>query len=127
MIYLDTSAALAQIFLEPERPPAALWREPLVSSQLLSYEIWVRLHARGLGASHGESARRLLAQVALLDLSPHVLARAEEAFPVPVRTLDALHLASMHHLRERGEHIELASYDDRLLAAAGKLGFRACL
>ena len=45
---------------------------------------------------------------------PNVLARALEPFPAPVRTLDALHLASIEFLRGRGQKVELASYDDRL-------------
>lgn len=57
-----------------------------------------------------------------LELLPNVLARALEPFPSPVRTLDALHLASIVFLRERGQTIELASYDSRLIAAAGSLG-----
>jgi len=40
----------------------------------------------------------------------------------PVRTLDALHLASAEFLRRRGQPIELATYDERLLAAAQSLG-----
>jgi hypothetical protein len=49
-------------------------------------------------------------------------ARALEPFETPVRTLDALHLASIEFLRERGQSVELASYDDRLTAAARALG-----
>ena len=45
-----------------------------------------------------------------------------QPFPIPVRTLDALHLASIEFLRDRRQSIELASYDDRLLAAARALG-----
>ena len=122
MIYLDTSVALAHLLAEDRRPPDALWKQPLVSSRLLEYELWTRLNARGLGASHGESARRLLERLALLELVPIVLARALEPFPAPVRTLDALHLASIAFLRERGQPVELASYDARLIAAATSLG-----
>ena len=53
---------------------------------------------------------------------PNVLARALEPFPAPVGTLDALHLASIEFLRKRGQTIELASYDDRLIVAARALG-----
>jgi hypothetical protein len=122
LIYLDTSVALAHLLAEDRRPPDALWKQPLVSSRLLEYELWTRLNARGLGASHGESARRLLERLALLELVPIVLARALEPFPAPVRTLDALHLASIAFLRERGQPVELASYDARLIAAATSLG-----
>ena len=122
MIYLDTSVALAHLLAEDRRPPDALWRQSLVTSRLLEYELWTRLNARGLGPSHGEAARRLLERLAVLELLPNVLARALEPFPMPVRTLDALHLASMVFLRARGQAVELASYDDRLLVAARSLG-----
>ena len=114
--------ALAHLLSEDRRPPDALWKKALVSSRLVEYELWTRLNARGLGSSHGESARRLVERLALLELVPTVLARALEPFPSPVRTLDALHLASILFLRERGQAIELASYDSRLIAAASSLG-----
>ena len=122
MIYLDTSVALAHLLAEDKQPPDSLWRQPLVAGRLLEYELWTRLNARRLGRSHGELARRLLERVALLEMLPNVLARALEPFPTPVRTLDALHLASIEFLRARGQAIELASYDERLIVAARGLG-----
>ncbi len=122
MIYLDSSVALAHLLVEDRVPPAALWAEPLVSSRLLEYEVWTRIHARRLGPSHGDMVRVLLGRVALLELAAPVLARALEPFPVPVRTLDALHLASMEFLRTHGQTVRLASYDDRLLTVARGLG-----
>ncbi len=120
MIYLDTSVALAYLLTEDRHPPASLWHETLVSSRLLEYELWTRLHGRGLAESHDEAARALIGQVALLELSPPVLARALGAFPGPVaaRTLDALHLASCAYLRDRGQTVALASYDRRMNAIA---------
>jgi predicted nucleic acid-binding protein len=122
MIYLDTSVALAQLLAEDTRPPLGLWREPLVSSRLLEYELWVRLHARGLGRSHADAAHDLLGRIAFLELTPPVLDRALEPFPTPVRTLDALHLASMVFLHARGVKLRLASYDSRLSDAASEMG-----
>jgi predicted nucleic acid-binding protein len=124
VIYLDTSVALAHLLAEDRRPPDSLWSQPLVASRLLEYELWTRLHARGLGASHGELARRLVERLAILEMLPNVLARALEPFPAPVRTLDALHLASIEFLRGQGQAVELASYDDRLIHAAEALGIR---
>ena len=120
MIYLDTSVALAHLLAEDHRPPARLWQETLVSSRLLEYEVWTRLHARGLAQSHGEAARSLIGRIALLELAPPVLARALDAFPAPVsvRTLDALHLASLVHLREHRQTVTLASYDRRMIDVA---------
>jgi predicted nucleic acid-binding protein len=118
VIYLDTSVALAHLLAEDRQPAASLWSQPLVSSRLLEYELWVRLNARGLARSHGEAARRLLERVAIVEMLPNVLARAVEPFPAPVRTLDALHLATMAFVRERDALLALASYDERLLTAA---------
>lgn len=118
MIYLDTSVALAQLLSEDRLPPARLWDEPLVCSRLLEYELWNRIHARDLTATHGELTRQLIGRVALLELSSPVLARALEPFPSPVGTLDALHLASLEFLRERGQALSLASYDERMVACA---------
>ena len=122
MIYLDTSVALAQLLAEDRRPPVWLWDETLVASRLLEYELWTRLHARKLARSHAEALHGLVGRLALLEMSPPVLTRALEPFPTPVRTLDALHLASLEYLRTNGQSIDLASYDRRMVAAAGAMG-----
>lgn len=124
MIYLDTSVALAHLLAEDHLPPESLWQEPLISSRLLEYEIWTRIHARKLGGTHGGEVRSLLSRVAMIELSPPVLTRALEAFPKHVRTLDALHLASMDFLRRQGQAFSLASYDGHLVDAARALRFK---
>jgi len=118
VIYLDSSVALAHLLAEDRSPPDSIWQEILVSSRLLEYEVWNRIHARRLARSHGEEARALIGHVALIELAPPVLARALEPFSIAVRTLDALHLASIEFLRARGQTVTLASFDERLLAAA---------
>lgn len=124
MIYLDTSVVLAQVFDGRMAPPTTLWRESLIASRLLAYEFWNRVHARRLPPSQVEEARALLGAVSFVELTPAVLARALEPFPVAVATLDGMHLATMEYLRGRGADVELASYDERLLAAAGTLGIK---
>ena len=121
MIYLDTSVALAHLLAEDQRPPAELWGEELVSSRLLEYELWNRLHARRLAGTHADVARLLMARLAWLELLPRVLERALQPFPAPVRTLDALHLASISFLREHGKDVALATYDKRMARAAGAM------
>ena len=121
MTYVDTSVVLAQLFAEDRIPPARLWEQPLIASRLIEYEVWTRVHARKLAESHGEQVRQILGRLALLELTPVVLARALEPFSTVVRTLDALHLASLEFLRTHGQSVDLASYDDRLLKAARAL------
>jgi predicted nucleic acid-binding protein len=71
-----------------------------VSSQLLEYEVWNRIHAYGLGRSHANEAQALLMRVDLIEMTATVLARA----------------------LDRRQTVELASYDNRLLATARALG-----
>ncbi len=122
MIYLDTSVALAALFAEDRRPPEAVWREPLVSSRLLEYELWTRVNARGAGRSHGDAVRDVLSRVSLVELAPTVLARALEPFPAPVRTLDALHLSTVLFLTGHRQPLSLATYDARMRACASAMG-----
>jgi predicted nucleic acid-binding protein len=121
MIYIDTSVALAQLLAEDRYPPAALWSETLVASRLLDYEVWTRMHARGLARSHAEAVHSVFGRIAFLELIPEVVKRAREPFPGDLRTLDALHLASAIFLIEQGQPTALASYDQRMLRAAKKL------
>ncbi|MCZ6622367.1 MAG: PIN domain-containing protein [Deltaproteobacteria bacterium] len=121
MIYLDSSGALCHLLTEDRLVPEQLWQESLVSSRLLEFEIWTRINARRLDRSHGDHVRALVGRVALIELTPPMLARAIEPFPKPVRTLDALHLASIDFLRKQGQTVTLASYDSRFIDAARAL------
>jgi hypothetical protein len=125
LIYLDASVALAHLFSEDRCPPPSLWDERLISSRLFEYELWTRIHARGLTQTHpvSEAASLLINRVSLVEMAPLVLFRALNPFPSPVRTLDALHLASADFLRSRIGPILIASYDDRLLSVARQMDF----
>jgi len=122
VIYFDTSVALAELLAEDRHPSAAFWDQELISSRVLEYEIWNSIHRRQLRDSHGESARQLIESPAIAELSREILRRAVEPFPLPVRTLDALHLSALLFLRDQGVEISLAAYDRRMIDAAERLG-----
>jgi len=122
MIYLDSSVALAHLLAEDRSPPEALWGQPLVSSRLLECEVWNRVNAHQLQKTHGDAVRDLIGRVAMIEMVGPVLARALQPFPVPVRTLDAIHLAALEFIRAQKQSVQLASYDERLIAAARLLG-----
>ena len=122
MIYLDTSVALAELFAEDRRPAPEFWKGQLVSSRLLEYELWTRVHGRRAAATHGEAVREILAAVAFVELAPTVLERAVEPFPVPIRTLGAIHLATALFLAGRRQGVMVATYDERMRAAARAVG-----
>jgi predicted nucleic acid-binding protein len=122
MIYLDSSVALAYLLAEDRYPSNALWRQTVVSSRLLECEVWNRINARRLQDSHGDAVRGLIGRVGIIEMVPPVLRRALSPFPVPVRTLDAIHLAAIEFIRAQGASVQLASYDERMVAAARHLG-----
>ena len=71
-----------------------------------------------------EALARAAAGWAVLEMSRDVAERAEASFPVePVRTLDALHLASALLLRQALPDLRLLSSDDRVRANGRHLGF----
>jgi predicted nucleic acid-binding protein len=122
MVYVDSSVFIAHLLSEDRRPAEQLWAEPLASSRLLEVEAWNRLHAHGWG-DLGDDLRALLARLSLLEMDEPVLARAIEPFPIPVRALDAIHLASADCLRRTGHAVSMATYDTRMGAAAREMGF----
>lgn len=59
----------------------------------------------------------------IVELTPEVARRAEEAFPhEPVRTLDAIHLASALFVRQSFPDLVIASRDERVRSNAAQLG-----
>lgn len=60
----------------------------------------------------------------LWRVSPDIVERARHPFPAePIRTLDAIHLASALAVRSAVPGVELLSLDDRIRRAAKRLGF----
>ena len=124
MIYLDTSIALASLFDEPRSPAIEFWNQPMASSRLLQYELLVRFNALGTAPEAVGKARVFLEGIVLVDLDQPALARALQQFPLVVRTLEAIHLATMEFLRVQGLEVEVATYDRRLAETAGAMGFK---
>ncbi|PYR70963.1 MAG: hypothetical protein DMF87_11775 [Acidobacteria bacterium] len=59
----------------------------------------------------------------ILRISSEIVDRARQPFPgEPIRTLDAIHLASALVARSAATGLEVLSLDDRIRAAAKKLG-----
>jgi predicted nucleic acid-binding protein len=121
--YLDSSVVLAELFVERRRPPDHFWSGSLVTSRLLEYEVWTQIHAKHVGESRVEDVRFLLQRLNMLDMDPPILSRALDPFPKPIRTLDAIHLASADFLRGQGQEVSIATYDTRMGDVAREMGF----
>jgi uncharacterized protein len=118
--YLDTSAFIKLVRAEPESH--ALRRElagrPLLSSVLLSVE--GRRAARRYGRLASSRAKAALVTITLLALDEPILDAAGELEPAELRSLDALHLATILSLGQDLERVYC--YDTRLAGAARALG-----
>jgi predicted nucleic acid-binding protein len=123
MIYLDTSVAIAQLLSEERVPPEALWREQLCSSRLFHYELMVRLNRERSKKEVIEAAEALCGRLTTIEMRPDVLARILEPFPISLRTLDAIHLATAQFLSRQGTKVRIATYDIRMREAATAMNF----
>jgi predicted nucleic acid-binding protein len=71
------------------------------------------------------SLNRLEQRVTVLDIGPGILARARRPFPVePVRTLDAIHLATVEAIDESPALVTILTRDDRVRANAIAMGYQ---
>lgn len=121
MVFIDSSVALAAVLGEDRQPAPAFWRQTLVASRLLEYEMWNRLHVMGADADRIAAAGEFVQRIGFVELAREVLERAREPFPKPIRTLDALHLTSCAYLRSQDRQLTLATYDERMRIAARAL------
>jgi predicted nucleic acid-binding protein len=134
ILYAESSAVLAWILGETTgaRVSAELaGAEDVVASVLTTVECdraLVRAVAAGwLRETEAIDRRSLLHRAAghwsLLGIDEDVLARARRPYPLePLRTLDALHLASALSARSELPGLEVLSLDDRVRANARALG-----
>lgn len=130
--YVDASVLLRVLLGEPGR--LREWRqlETAVSSALAEVEVLRtldRLRLRGEltleeTAERRGTAIRLMQAVSLADVSAPILRRAADAFPTPLGTLDAIHLATALAWREaRHSALVVATHDAQLGIAARASGF----
>jgi len=120
LTYLDSSAIVKLAVDEPESLAVRryLVRKPLVTSALARTEVARALLP--LGSEAVERGDEVLRGLQLLRLNDRVLTAAGRIFPLELRSLDAIHLASA---RELGASLRcLVTYDARLASAARELG-----
>jgi hypothetical protein len=116
--YIDSSVVLAHVLVEPVAPTPNFWTQPLISSRLLEYETWTAVYRDGRTDTHGDTLRSTLGSVAMVELIRPVVGKASWQAKGVLRTLDALHLATLRFLLEEDQQIRLATYDRRLRAVA---------
>jgi uncharacterized protein len=121
--YLDSSAIVKLAVREPESLALRRYlrrRQPLVSSALARTEVLRALLPAGDEAiSRG---RAVLQRIDLVRVNDRILNAAGVVRPPELRSLDAIHLATVQEL---GDDLSaLVTYDDRMVAAAKQRGYK---
>ena len=121
--YVDSSALVKLVVEEPES--AALRRHlrrraPLVASALVRTEVVRAVLPQGDGAV--ARAHVALSLLDLIRVNDQILRAAGTLLPPEVRSLDAIHLATVVHLRR--DVGSLVTYDERMKVAARVLTLR---
>lgn len=134
-IYAETSAVLRWLFAEDggEVVRGTLETASKVTTSRLTLietrRVVLRAEREGrVTSAQAADLRAIFAQAAstwaVLEVSDEVARRAEAGFPIePVRTLDAIHLASALFLREALPDLAIVTMDERVRTNAHALGF----
>lgn len=135
-VYAESSAVLAWLLGEAEGPAvrAVLRRAELVMASDLTLveceRVLIRAVALGEIDETAAASRRAHLTAAAIHwhlwrVSAEIIDRARRPFPAePVRTLDAIHLASALAALSVVPGLDLLSLDDRIRKAGLQLGFR---
>jgi len=134
VIYLESSALLPWLLGQSDAAEIrrAVDRAEVVLTSMLTFTETERvlMRAESQGALRGGDAQRLRgllnrtgASWTRMAVSAEVLSRAARAFPVePVRTLDAIHLATALEFATIFPDLRVVSFDRRICSNAEALG-----
>ncbi|MGE5346515.1 MAG: type II toxin-antitoxin system VapC family toxin [Acidithiobacillales bacterium] len=133
-VYLETSAVLRWLFAEPGAPAIARAiqesPEPVCSVLTILEAQRALVRAGRERRSWGRRLRLLPRRLGeasadwnLLEITPAIRIRAAEPFPVePVRTLDAIHLATALQVATAFPGLSVLTFDERILSNLEPLG-----
>ncbi len=138
-VYLETSAVVRWLLGEPDAPRIVRCieesTEPLCSSLTILGTQRALARAERERPSRVQQIRRLRRQLGevsadwhLLEITPGIRIRAGEPFPIePVRTLDAIHLATALQFANAFPGLPVLTFDQRILANLDPLGLTNAL
>src|SRR6266705_108517 len=123
-IYLDSSAIVKLAVAEKESPALRRYlrrRAPVVVSALARTEVARALLP--LGPAAVQRGHEVLNRVELIRVSDRMLLDAGTLLPAQLRSLDAIHIATMRQLG--GSLLRLVTYASRMAAAVSAMGMTA--
>ncbi len=120
-IYLDSSAIVKLAVAEKESPALRRYlrrRAPVVVSALARTEVARALLP--LGPEAVQRGHEVLSRVELIRVSDRILLDAGALLPAQLRSLNAIHIATMRQLG--GSLRRVVTYDSRMAEAASAMG-----
>jgi len=120
--YLDSSAIVKLAVAEAQSTALRTYlrrRRPLLSSSLARTEVGRALLP--LGAVAVQRGEQVLARLDLVRVSDRLLEAAARLLPPELRSLDAVHLATVQQLGASVARV--VTYDERMSAAAQAMGW----
>jgi predicted nucleic acid-binding protein len=139
VVYAETSAILAWLFGDE---PRLLARRVLDSADQVLTSVLTSVEAaraitratreHQLTTRQGSRLKDLLERTAnawqVLEITSEIRSRAGEPFPMePVRTLDAIHLATALHFARAFPGLPVLTFDDRILRNLQPLGLTSAI
>ncbi|MGH9366130.1 MAG: type II toxin-antitoxin system VapC family toxin [Thermoanaerobaculia bacterium] len=133
-VYLETSAVLRWLLGEPDASDIAqhiqATAEPVCSALTILEAHRALIRAERERLTRGPRLRLLRSQLGeasanwnVLEVTPDIRLRAAEPFPIePVRTLDAIHLATALHFARVFPSLSVLTFDERILSNLEPLG-----
>jgi len=119
--YLDSSAIVRLAVAEKESPALRRYlrrRAPVVVSALARTEVARALLP--LGPAAVQRGQEVLSRVELIRVTDRILVDAGSLLPARLRSLDAIHIATMRQLG--GSLRRVVTYDSRMAEAASAMG-----
>lgn len=134
VIYVETSALLSWLFGESqgEKVIRRINKADTILTSVVTFIEVERAIIRAerlkiLNVAQSQKLRGILAKVQtgflIMELSEEVRKRAIESFPIePLRTLDAIHLATAVVFSKAYETLQIVSFDKRIISNAKVMG-----
>ena len=122
VLYLDSSAIVKLVVREPESAALRAYlrrRRPFVSSALARVEVVRALLP--LGQIAVRRGHEVLGRFELVRINERILVAAGAMEPAEMRTLDAIHLATVQQLED--DLARIVTYDERMAAGAREHGW----
>jgi uncharacterized protein len=132
IVYVDTSIVMRLVLNEENASTSDLKGSAVIASELFSVEarrVIEREKYRGTlteddVAVFHETLNAVEESIDFIGVTKAVLARASLPMPAPIKTLDAIHLATALMFREEShKEVMFATHDERLALVARMLDF----